>query len=127
VTRYLLDTTFIIDHLRADPAAVDRFARLFDDGDEAFVNEVAVCEAWTAARTDDDPQLGALLNAIGFVQPPLEAAARAGRWRDDARRSGQVLSLADALIAAAANALGATVLTRNERDFRLTPVRVETY
>jgi predicted nucleic acid-binding protein len=38
-----------------------------------------------------------------------------------------VLSLADALIAAAANNADAIVLTRNVRDFSLTPVRVESY
>jgi predicted nucleic acid-binding protein len=37
------------------------------------------------------------------------------------------LSLEDALIAAAAEAAEATVLTRNVRDFALTPARVETY
>jgi predicted nucleic acid-binding protein len=37
------------------------------------------------------------------------------------------LSLADALIAAAADAAGAMVLTRNTRDFALTPVRVDSY
>jgi len=35
--------------------------------------------------------------------------------------------LADALIASAAVAIDAAVLTRNVRDFALTPVRVETY
>jgi predicted nucleic acid-binding protein len=37
------------------------------------------------------------------------------------------LSLADALIAAAADASDAAVLTRNVRDFAMTPVRIETY
>jgi predicted nucleic acid-binding protein len=37
------------------------------------------------------------------------------------------LSLPDALIAAAAHAVEATILTRNVRDFSLTPVHVEAY
>lgn len=127
MTRYVLDTTFIIDHLRGDAAATERFARMFVDGDEVYVNEIAACEAWTGARSDDDPDLTALLRAVEFIQPAAEAARRAGRWRDAARRRGHVLSLGDALIAAAADALGAAVLTRNVRDFSLTPVRVEAY
>jgi predicted nucleic acid-binding protein len=127
MTRYILDTTFIIDHLRGDAAAAERFARLFADGDEVYVNEIAACEAWTGAPSDDDPDLTALLQAVEFIQPAAESARRAGRWRDGARHSGQVLSLADALIAAAADSLGAAVLTRNVRDFSLTPVRVEGY
>jgi predicted nucleic acid-binding protein len=35
--------------------------------------------------------------------------------------------MAEALIAAAANSVGAIVLTRNRRDFELTPVRSEDY
>jgi predicted nucleic acid-binding protein len=41
--------------------------------------------------------------------------------------SVSTLSAPDALIAASAEALDATVLTRNLRDFALTPVPVETY
>lgn len=127
MTRYVLDTTFIIDHLRGEAAALERFGRIFADGDEVYVNEIAACEAWTGAPSDEDPDLTALLTAVEFVQPAAEAARRAGRWRDAARRRGHVLSLADALIAAAADSLGATVLTRNVRDFSLTPSRVEAY
>lgn len=47
--------------------------------------------------------------------------------RAEVRESGQVLGLPDALIAAAAFHVGGAVLTRNVRDFELTPVRVETY
>jgi predicted nucleic acid-binding protein len=37
------------------------------------------------------------------------------------------LSATDALVAATANAIDAIVLTRNVRDFALTPVTVERY
>ena len=45
--RYLLDTTFVIDHLRGDSAAAVLMARLFADGDQLMVNEIVVCEAAT--------------------------------------------------------------------------------
>ncbi len=126
MTRYVLDTSFVIDHLRGDPAAIERFDRIFVEGDQALVNEVVACEAWTGAPIAGDPALRALMAAVEFVQPGPDAAERAGRWRQEARRRGRVLSLSDALIAAAAEG-DATVLTRNLRDFDLTPVRVETY
>jgi predicted nucleic acid-binding protein len=127
MTRYVLDTTFVIDALRGDESAVARFDRLFSDGDQALVTEVVACEAWTGAPSDDDPALAALLSATEFIQPGRDAARAAGRWRADSRRRGFTLSLADALIAAAAKAAGATVLTRNARDFSLVPVTVESY
>ena len=125
--RYLLDTTFLIDHLRGDGAAVARFERLFADGDEPLVNEVVVCELATGARRAPDPDIVALLEPIEFVQPGPDTALLAGRWRREARARGQTLSLADALIAAAADSADATVLTRNVRDLSLAPVRVEAY
>jgi predicted nucleic acid-binding protein len=125
LTRYVLDTTFVIDHLRGDPAALARFDRIFADGDQPVVTEVIACEAWAGAPIDGDPALEALLMATEFVQAGPGAAQRAGHWRQQARLRGHVLSLADALIAAAAD--DGVVLTRNLRDFALTPVRVEPY
>ena len=125
--RYLLDTTFVIDHLRSDPSALRRFAGIFEDGDEVFVNEVVVCEAWTGAQLAGDPDLEALLEVIELIQPAPVHARAAGRWRAEARSRGWMLGLADALIAACADSLGATVLTRNTRGFALTPIKVEIY
>lgn len=124
--RYLVDTTFIIDHLRADRAAVERLDRMLSDGDEPFVNEVVACEAWSGSAVGDG-DLETLLHALEFIQPGPEAAKLAGRWRSDARAGGWALSLSDALIAAAAHWADAVVVTRNVRDFALTPVRIETY
>jgi len=124
---YLLDTTFVIDVLRGDEAARRRLARLYAGGDRLYINEVVICEAAYAAREHPDPDLVALVRPLEFVQPGPEATLEAGRWRAEARRRGRTLSLADSLIAAAAHAADATILTRNGRDFSLTPVPVEDY
>lgn len=126
MTRYVLDTSFVIDHLRGDEAAQRRFARIFDEGDQPIINEVVACEAWSGAPATGDPALTALMRVVEFVQPGPASAERAGEWRHGARARGSTLSLADALIAAAADD-DAIVLTRNVRDFALTPVRIETY
>ena len=125
--RYLIDTTFLIDHLRGDHAARERMARLAEVGDELFVNEVVVAEAWAGAHGGADPDLELFLRSLEFVQPAPDAAQAAGRWRAGAHARGWTLSMTDALIAAAADSLDATLLTRNLRDFALTPIRVEAY
>jgi predicted nucleic acid-binding protein len=125
--RYVLDTTFIVDHLRGERAARDRLAQIVDLGDEPFVTDVIVAESWTGAHFDRDPDLEALLQFIEFVQPGPLQAKRAGRFRADARRRGWTLSTADALIAASAESLQAVILSRNLRDFALTPTPVEGY
>jgi predicted nucleic acid-binding protein len=125
--RYFLDATFIIDHLRRDASAVAKMRTMMADGDELFINEVVACEAWSGRRSAEDRDLAQLLTVPEFIQPGPATAEHAGRWRADARARGWTLSTADALIATAADAVGATILTRNERDFALTPVPVATY
>jgi predicted nucleic acid-binding protein len=125
--RLLLDSAFVIDHIRGMPEAIDRYGALFEAGDEPLVNEIVMCEVRAGTRDEELPTFHAFFEPIEFIQPGPDAAQRAGVWRDRARREGYHLSLADALIAAAAEAVGAAVLTRNVRDFALTPVRVETY
>ena len=125
--RLFLDSTFAIDHLRGLREAVDRYRSLFEAGDEPVVNEIVVCEVRAGARLEQLPDVEAFFRPVEFVQPGPDAAMRAGAWRAEARSRGRHLSLADALIAAAADATDAAVLTRNVRDFSLTPVRVETY
>jgi len=123
----ILDSTFVIDHLRGDPGARHRWHRMFEEGDQPVVTEIVVCEVRTGIRAADGPILDRLLVPTEFVQPGRETATLAGRWRAEVSAGGRTLGLADALIAAAAFHLGGGVVTRNIRDFELTPVRVETY
>jgi predicted nucleic acid-binding protein len=123
----LLDSTFVIDCLLADPGALAELDRMFADGDQPMVNEVVVCEVRAGLNEGDVRHFDALLEPTEFVQPGPDAALKAGEWRVEARRRGYALSLADALIGAAAEASDAPVLTRNVRDFALMPIRVESY
>jgi predicted nucleic acid-binding protein len=123
----MLDSAFVIDHMGGVPEALERFRSLFEAGDDPLINEIVVCEVRAGLRSAELPTFHALLEPVEFIQPGPSAAIVAGAWRDQARQRGFHLSLADALVAAAAYAVDAAVLTRNVRDFRLTPVRVETY
>ena len=123
----ILDSTFVIDHLRGDPAARIRWRRMFDEGDQPVVTEIVVCEVRTGLRSADEPILERFLMPTEFVQPGPEAALLAGRWRAEVGGTGRTLGSPDALIAAAAFHLGGGVVTRNVRDFGLTPVRIVTY
>jgi predicted nucleic acid-binding protein len=123
----ILDSSFVIDHLRGDPGARVRWHRMFEEGDQPVVTETVVCEVRTGLRAQDEPIFDRLLLPTEFVQPGRETAMLAGIWRADVSAGGRTLGLPDALIAAAAFHLGGSVVTRNVRDFALTPVRVETY
>jgi len=101
--------------------------RLVAAGDEPYITDVVLCELATGIRPTELAALDVFVAGLEFVQPGPEVARQAGLWRGDARRRGQTMSVPDALLAATADALGATVLTRNLKDFALTPVAVETY
>lgn len=123
----VVDSSFVIDHLLGDAAAIARWDRVFTGGERPFVTEIVVCEVRAGLRDVDEQYLTAFMRPIEFVEPGPEAALQAGRWRYAAHRRGRHLSLADGLIAAVAESLHAAVLTRNVRDFSLTPVPVESY
>jgi len=123
----LLDSTFVIDLLRGDVAARTRLGKIYEDGDDPYLNEIVLCEVRTGLLAKDVDHFESTVRYLGYVQPGPEAANEAGTWRAEARRNGRVLSLGDALVAAAAHSLQGAVLTRNVRDFSLTPARVESY
>lgn len=125
--RLLLDSAFVIDLMNGLPEAVARQTRMYEVGDDPLVNEIVVCEVRAGLRGKGVDRLLRLLGPIEFIAPGPETALLAGSWRETARSRGRHLSLADSLIAAAAHDTDAAVLTRNVKDFALTPVRVETY
>lgn len=127
MTRYVLDATFLIDHLRYAPEAVMRFQEMNESGDESMVTDITVTEVWSGRRAGSEDEIERFLRYIEYVHAGPETARRAGTWRAQARESGRTLGVPDALIAATAFDREATVLTRNIRDFALMPVRVETY
>ena len=125
--RYVLDSTFLIDHLRSDPAALTRLDQLYSSGDDPIVTAITMTEVWAGRRMEGDPAIEGFLRFFEYVHAGPRTARLAGEWRAHAREIGRALDAPDALIAATAFDLEATVLTRNVRDFELTPVRVETY
>jgi predicted nucleic acid-binding protein len=125
--RILADSTFVIDYLNGLPEAAARWRAVFEDGDEPLINEIVVAEVRTGLKPWEVRDFAAFLEPVEFIQPGPDAAILAGQWRVEARTAGKTLGLADALIAAAAHSDNAAVLTRNVRDFALTPVRLVTY
>ena len=127
----ILDSTFVIDHLRGVPAALAaRWRRMFEEDDQPVVTEIVVSEVRTGLRLGQTrPTID---RAAAFRPSIVHAGPRDGRaGRRVARRAVSAGARSDtgpdALIAAAAFDLEAVVVTRNVRDFALTPVRVVTY
>jgi predicted nucleic acid-binding protein len=125
---YLLDTTVIIDFANGYPPGQRIVWELFERTAELATCEIVSCEALSRGTAEERAAVRALLDALEYIAVDPEAA----RWAGDRRRErieagrGKV-SVTDALIAGLAWRLGATVVTRNARDFEAFPVRVLTY
>lgn len=125
---YVLDTTVVIDHVNGYEPALELLDRLFAETDKIYTCDVVTCEALSKGDQAAIAVKRSILDALEFV-----ALAPAGaRWAGEQRRirieSGQrAPSTTDALIAALAHSLGATVVTRNTNDFAQFDVPVLSY
>lgn len=114
--KYLLDTTLLIDHAHGTPAARPVIERLFAEANDLYTCDVVTAEALSAGDEEHRLAITRLLDVLEYVATSPEAA----RWAGESRRRRSAAgprSLADALIAAVAVALEATIVTRNPDDF----------
>jgi predicted nucleic acid-binding protein len=125
--RYLLDSTLVIDHGNADPAAIDLLKRLVEEGHDLYTCDVVTCESLSFGGTSDLRQLEAILDALEYVATSPTATRWAGASRRAHHRAGGKRAVGDALIAGVAAELDAVVVTRNQRDFERQGVRTLTY
>lgn len=125
--RYLLDTTLLADHANGYAPAVALLEKLYEDGAELFTCDVVTCEALSGGSDDHLSSISALLAPLEFVATTPGAARWAGESRLRRHRQGGKLGIGDALIAAVAIDLGATVVTRNRPDFERQGIEVLEY
>ena len=111
--RYLLDTTLIVDHAHGHEPAMTLLQRLYEEGAELFTCDVVVCEALSGGSDDHRRVVSRLLDPLDFVATDPAAARAAAAARFERHRAGGKLGLGDALIAAVARGLDATIVTRN--------------
>ena len=127
VVKYLLDTTVLLD-LAHSRAGVDELVdRLFADAETLYTCEVVTCEALSGGDELERRVIAGVLGALEYVALAPDGAEWAASVRRDGRSAPGARSLADALIAATAWSLGATLVTRNPRDFERLGVQVLRY
>lgn len=124
--RFVLDTTVLIDHAHGHEGVADLLDRLFSEPNDLYTCDIVVAEALSGGSDQELAVIRTLIRALEYVATVPDAAA----WAGESRRTRRVVgprSLADALIAGVAWDLGATVVTRNPRDFEAQGVPVLGY
>ena len=117
---HLVDTDVLIDHARGYPGARALIEQIANR-EEYLLGSVITKAEFLAGLHVPSPQVDQLLASILWTPVNDEIAERAGRLAREHPRPGMRFAIADYLIAATAQLLGARLLTRNVRHFPMIP------
>jgi len=117
LSRYLLDTTVLIAHLRGDAGVSRLLLDLLSAGHRLGICCVNVAEVERGLRLAEHKRAKELLDRLEYFDTTREAAERAGRYQAELQREGRTLHTADAIIAGTARSQGAVLVTDNLADF----------
>lgn len=126
MSRYLLDTTVLIDHSLGLFGATALIERLLSETGDLFTCDAVVAEALSKGSDDERAAIENVISVLEYVSTTPDAA----RWAAAARRLRARYSshrLADALVAGVAWSLDAIIVTRNPKDFEGQGVGVLAY
>lgn len=125
----ILDSSFLIDLMASDEAAVAKLEELVADGKPLGVPALTVTEVGTGLRDESAREaFDDVLVDIDVVPLDRDAALRAARIQRRLEADGQRIEVVDAMIAATALERDAAVVTRNVSEYRrVDGVRVTPY
>jgi predicted nucleic acid-binding protein len=116
-TRWLVDTTVMIDHLRGSAPAHSLLVEGFQNGVELWSAVVVRTEVLAGMRSAEKRATHQLLGLFRWLDLTVELADRAGELARVYLRSHRAIDTVDYLIAASALQLGAELKTTNVRHF----------
>jgi len=115
--RYLLDTTVLIDLSKEIEPISSQVHRWLAGSDDVGICGVVAAEFFAGLRSEERPPWVTFVNRLVFWEVTRRIAIEAGMFRYRYARLGITLTTTDALIASVALNVGATLVTRNVKDF----------
>lgn len=119
MTRFLLDTTFIIDVLNNQRKRFAVMKDLLAQQHELACCAINVAEVYAGMREPETQRTEALLRSLEYVPISWEASRLAGYLRQEWARKGKTFLLADMIIAAVCLTEALTLVTDNRKDFAM--------
>lgn len=113
MSRYLLDTTAIIDLSKGREPALGQIRRWIADGDEVAVCAIQVAEFYRGITPAARPAWDEFFDTLTYLDISPRAARHAGIIHYECDRRGLPLPLADTLIAAVALEEDIPLVTNN--------------
>ncbi len=129
----IADTTFLIDLMVGDEAAVKKAKEIEAKSNPLIVGAPTVFELYVGLSLSskaeaEKTRITAVLESLPFLPLDLESSKAGGRIYGDKKRSGSTVDPEDAMIAGIAKIHGEKVLTRNLKHFQgIEGVAVEAY
>ncbi len=113
----LVDTSILVDHLRGDERAVSLMRSLLADGGQVWAATPTRTEIFAGIRSAERDPMMQLFGLLEWMDIDAAVADAAGELARRYRRSHSGIDTTDYLIAAAAQSIGARLLTLNVRHF----------
>lgn len=117
MARRLLDTTSLIDFSRGLEPSTACVKHLLVSSDEVGVCPVTVAELFAGLQPRRHHEWNTLLSDLLFWPISYSASVQAGTWQYAFARQGIQIGMMDALVAAVADEMGATIVTSNGKHF----------
>lgn len=125
LSRYLLDTTVLIAHLRGEAEVTQLLLDLLASGNRLGICCINVAEVERGLRPAERKRAKELMKRLEYLDTTREAAQRAGRYQSELQRKGRTMHTADAIVAGTARAHGAVLVTDNLGDFSMNDLVVQ--
>ena len=123
----VVDTSVLIDHLRGNLAARRALATARASGRGPKASVLTKIELLAGVRPPEQRATHELMAALEWVDVDEELAEQAGALASRFMRSHPGIELADYVIAATTERLGADLLTRNRKHFPMFPDLADPY
>lgn len=129
----LADTSFLIDLMVGDKAAVEKAREIEAKGTPLTVSAPTVFELYVGISLSRKAEEGkarvlAVLESLPFLPLDVESSKAGGRIYGEKKRMGSTVDPEDAMVAGIARVHGEKVLTRNLKHFQgIEGVNVESY
>jgi predicted nucleic acid-binding protein len=122
--RLLLDTSVLIDVLRARRGRRAWLAELVREGHSLETSALNAAEVYAGMRPEEELQTKEFLGALLCHSVDASAAERAGRFKHQWALKGRTLPIADTIVAAVAAEQKCFLATDNRKDFPMAEVRL---
>ena len=129
---YCLDTNIFVDILRGDLKLIEKIEDLLNAGTPLFLSPISLCELCRGAYGHANAkeklmQLNNLVSYFEILEFDVSTCHEFGRMHTLLKRSGKTASEFDLLIAVSAKVHDLILITRDNKGFEHTGVKLEVW